>query len=227
MTSSAARWSCAAGTRSRWWCRWATSPPRGGYLIATEADHIVVEPGSLTGSIGVVSASFALRQALEHFLGVHVGVYETLPHPGSLNALDPPSPADRSRIGKSLDRIYHAFVERVATTRHRSFEAIDKVARGRVWSGQQAVRLGLADEIGGIATALQHVRQRLQLPADAPLQLRVFPEPQTPLDVVRDYISNEAHLAADTQALRQALRLAGHWAQALLGPLTEGYTARL
>jgi protease-4 len=161
----------------------------GGYLIATDADHIVVEPGSITGSIGVFAASFALREALGHFFGAHFGVYETLPHPGNLNALDPPTAADKVRIGRVLDRIYNEFVSKVAQTRHRTYEQIHAVARGHIWSGRQAVDNGLADELGGVETALNYLRKRLKLKEDAAMDLITYPVPDTPLDMLRDYLS--------------------------------------
>ncbi len=198
----------------------------GGYLIATEADHIVVEAGSITGSIGVVAASFAVREALHHFAGINVGVYETLPHPGSLNMLDPPTPADRSRLSRTLDGIYDEFVGRVASTRHKSREQIHALAKGRIWSGRQAVKNGLADEEGGIHTALAYLRRRLDLAVDAPLQLRTYPEPQTPFDVVRDYISSEVRIAHDGQARGVLLGRLIEVAQSIFSA-AAGPTARL
>ncbi|RYF11885.1 MAG: hypothetical protein EOO40_02430, partial [Deltaproteobacteria bacterium] len=114
----------------------------GGYMVSTDADHIVVEPGTITGSIGVLAASFPLREALQHFTGLRFGVYESLPHPGSINGLDPPTEADRQRIGRSVDQVYHAFVSRVADSRHKTYEEVHAIAKGRIWSGTQAVKLG-------------------------------------------------------------------------------------
>ena len=168
----------------------------GGYLVATDADHIVVEPGTITGSIGVLAASFALRETLEHFTGVHVGTYESLPHPGTLNILDPPTDEDRSRIGRSIDRIYRAFVTRVAQTRHKTYDEIHALAKGRIWSGNQAVQNGLADELGGIETALAYVRKRLNLAAGVPLRLTTYPQPDSPLDILRDYLSMNVSMLA-------------------------------
>lgn len=164
----------------------------GGYFIAAEADHIVVESGSITGSIGVVSVSFAVRRALQDFFGLQFDSYSTLPHPGMMGFLDPPTPAQSEQMGRNIDKIYQDFVGKVAAGRHKSYDEIHQVAKGRVWSGKQAVRLGLADEIGGIDTAVAYLRRRLDLPEQTQLELLLYPEPDTAWDMVRTALDGQA-----------------------------------
>jgi protease-4 len=184
----------------------------GGYFIAADADYIVAESGTITGSIGVFAASFAARQALHKWLGANFDTYETLPHPGSLNWLDPPSPADRERFSQSVDRIYADFVGKVAAGRHKTYDEIHKVAKGRVWTGRQAVENGLADELGGMEDALAYIRKRLELPEKEPIHLSLYPEPENALAVLRNLLSAEVRLA---NTLRKSLAA---WGRVLRAP---------
>ena len=157
----------------------------GGYYVACDADHIVAQPGTITGSIGVLAMSFSLREAIEHFTGAHVGVVHSLPRHALPSWLDPPSDAERARLAGVIDQVYRDFVTKVASGRHRSYEDVHKMARGHIWSGRQALALGLVDELGGVETALGWVRGRLALAADAPLQLRHYPSPDSTVAVLR------------------------------------------
>ncbi|HET6343758.1 MAG TPA: S49 family peptidase, partial [Myxococcota bacterium] len=172
----------------------------GGYFIAADADAIVAEPGTITGSIGVFAASFAVRQALHRWLGVNFDTYETLPHAGSLNWLDPPSDADRARFSQTVDRIYKDFVTKVAAGRHKTYDEIHAVARGRIWSGRQAVQNGLADELGGMETALEALRRLLKLADDQEVHLTLYPEPENALAMLRNLLSVQTDLPRPVRA---------------------------
>ena len=178
----------------------------GGYFVSTDADHIVAQPGTITGSIGVFAASFALREAMNHFLGANFGVYETLPHPGTLQWLDPPNEADRERLSKSLDRIYKDFVTKVSEGRHKTYDEVHKLAKGRIWSGRQALQNGLADELGGIDTALNYLRQRLHLQADDDMRVVYYPEPENALSIVRNLLDARLGVTGVTQQLPPMVR---------------------
>lgn len=181
----------------------------GGYFIAADADYIVAQPGTITGSIGVFAASFAVREALQHWLGVTFDTYETIPHPGSLNWLDAPTDADKVRLAKTLDRIYSDFVTKVANGRHKTYEEIHKVAKGRIWSGNQAVANGLVDEIGGIDEALAYVRKRLELKDDDTLRIGIYPEPENTWALLREVLSAQAKLPTHLhRVLEPFMRLA-------------------
>lgn len=182
----------------------------GGYLIAMDADHVVVEPGTITGSIGVVSVSFALREAMRTLLGVTWDSYAAVDAPGATNFLDPPEGEQLVRLRRDVDRIYGEFVTRVAHGRHKSWDDVHAVARGRVWTGQQAVARGLADELGGIDTAMAYLHRRLELGADDEIKLTFYPEPESPWQILRDLADGQ--LAATT-----ALVTANAW----LGPVVQ------
>ena len=177
----------------------------GGYFVAIEADHVVAEASTITGSIGVLAASFPLRQPLQHFFGVNFDTYAALPHPGVLSWLDAPNAADRERFGAAIDRIYHDFVAKVAVGRKQPYDAIHQLAKGRIWSGRQALEHGLVDALGGYEVALAYLRQRLQLPTDAPVQLVSYPSVDGTLAILRQVLGAQLHGSVSTPPLPQAV----------------------
>jgi protease-4 len=183
----------------------------GGYYIASAADHIVAERGTITGSIGVVAVSFAVRRALNDFFGLRFGTIETLPHPGAPGFLDPPNELERKVLAREIDGIYADFVDKVAESRHRTYAQVHEVAKGRVWTGEQALGHGLVDELGGLDAALGALRKRLQLEPEAPLTLVPYPEPSSAWDVVRDALAAQAQAAALVSAKAGALERLSAW----------------
>jgi len=147
----------------------------GGYWISSEASHIVAQPTTLTGSIGVFGGKFVLTEALARF-GVDI---RTLTVGGETADMFSPadqfSAADRAAFAGWMDQIYDGFIQRVARGRHLSPERVREIARGRVWTGTEALRLGLVDELGGFHEAVRRAQILAQIDEDAEVQLRYFP----------------------------------------------------
>lgn len=142
----------------------------GGYYIAVAGDRIVAQPGTVTGSIGVFAGKLVVADAKAR-LGVttdevHAGAHALI---GSANR--PFGASERERFSAGLDAVYDIFLERVAEGRNMTTEQVHAVARGRVWTGEDARTAGLVDVLGGFAEALAEVRRILGLPADARLRL--------------------------------------------------------
>ena len=148
----------------------------GGYYIACPADVIVALPATLTGSIGVFGGKLVLEGLLEK-LGVHTGTVQQGANALMYSPRRPFSDAERERFAATIDAIYDDFVAKVATGRSRSISQIEEVARGRVWTGRDAVRAGLVDELGGLRDAVRIASARAGLTDDAPVlrSLRVPP----------------------------------------------------
>jgi protease IV len=164
----------------------------GGYFIAAAADVIVAQPGTITGSIGVIMGKPVLEDAL-HRIGastdsVSVGARATM-----LSPFHPFTEDDWDRINAWLDEIYRDFTAKVASGRRMPVERVHEVARGRVWTGADAAQNGLVDELGGMQAAAEIARKRAGLAADAPL--RIYPR-LTPLDQLRGLDSSESRPAA-------------------------------
>ncbi len=166
----------------------------GGYFISAPADVIVAQPGTITGSIGVIMGKPVLAGALER-----VGITTDSVAVGSgatmLAPTHPFTEDEWNRINIWLDAIYQDFIGKVASGRRMPAERVHEVARGRVWTGADAAQNGLVDELGGMAAAAEIARRRAGLPADAPL--RVYPR-LTPLDQLRPPESSESRPAAAT-----------------------------
>jgi protease-4 len=164
----------------------------GGYFIAAPADVIVAQPGTITGSIGVILGKPVLRDLFGR-AGVSTDTVAEAENATMFSSARPFSAAEWSRIDEWLDAIYADFTEKVASGRRMSIERVHELARGRVWTGADAVANGLADEAGGMSEALAIARVRAGLPDDAPV--RVFPR-LGPLDQLRPAESSEVRPAA-------------------------------
>jgi protease IV len=168
----------------------------GGYFISAPADVIVTQPGTITGSIGVITGKPVLRE-----LFGRAGVATDTIADGAVNATmfsssRPFSEGEWSRLNEWLDAVYADFTDKVASGRRLSAERVHELARGRVWSGADAVANGLADSAGGMREAVVIARKRAGLADDAPV--RIFPR-FGPLDQLRPAESSEALPAAATR----------------------------
>ncbi|MBN8552460.1 MAG: signal peptide peptidase SppA [Caulobacterales bacterium] len=150
----------------------------GGYWISSEASHIVAQPSTLTGSIGVFGGKFVLREALARF-GVDI---RTLSVGGETADMFSPaeefSAADRAAFSGWMDQIYEGFIQRVSRGRNIPIDRVREIARGRVWTGTDALRLGLVDELGGFHEAVRRAQILAEIGEDEEVQLRRFPAQQ-------------------------------------------------
>ncbi|HEY8654277.1 MAG TPA: S49 family peptidase [Dermatophilaceae bacterium] len=140
----------------------------GGYYIACPANVIVALPSTLTGSIGVFGGKMVVRELLDR-IGVTTGSVSQ----GSRSLMFSPrrgfSDDERERFAATIDAIYVDFVAKVAQGRGRPVAEIEAVARGRVWTGSDALGIGLVDELGGLRDAIRIARLRAGLSDDAPV----------------------------------------------------------
>jgi protease-4 len=151
----------------------------GGYYIATAADRIVAQPGTVTGSIGVVAAHPVLAGAK-----AKLGVNPAEVHTGARPAPSPNRPLlpeQRERLDILVDTVYKTFIEKVASGRHTTPEKAREVAKGRVWTGADALGVGLVDELGGLQRAAELALQLAGAPAGARPKLVEYPKRRSPL----------------------------------------------
>lgn len=161
----------------------------GGYYVAMSADRIVASPGTITGSIGVFSGKF-VTASLRQRLKVSTDVLRLNPNADMFGSVEPFTPEQKAKLGTSLDRVYDTFTSRVAEGRSLAPEAVDAVARGRVWTGADAMERGLVDVLGGFATALREAKALAGLDPDEPVAVATFPK-SSPLDRFRPKESSE------------------------------------
>jgi len=147
----------------------------GGYYVAASADAIVSDPGTLTGSIGV----FALRPAVKGLLDkLEIGVDSLTrgQHADFLLSSDKLSEEAHARLQSSVLETYQLFLKRVADGRGLSTEQVDAIGQGRVWTGAQALEVGLVDELGGLYTAVRRAKAEVGLDLDVDVALVPFPK---------------------------------------------------
>jgi protease-4 len=147
----------------------------GGYWIASPADKIVADPNTITGSIGVLIGKLNVS-GLFNLLGVSTDYVATSDNATLFSAQQNFTPAQRDYIEKSLHETYDEFTKGVAAGRKMSVEAVDKVGKGRVWSGAQAKDLGLVDELGGTDHAIEVAKRLAHIPASDSVRIVRLPE---------------------------------------------------
>jgi protease-4 len=152
----------------------------GGYYIACPADVIVALPSTLTGSIGVFGGKMVVRELLDR-VGLTTGAVSHGARSLMFSTRRGFSDDERERLVATIDAIYDDFVAKVARGRGRSVAEIESIARGRVWTGSDALGIGLVDELGGLRDAVRIARSRAGLPADAPVRPAVHVAPLTRL----------------------------------------------
>ncbi len=166
----------------------------GGYWISSEANWIVAQPTTLTGSIGVFGGKFVLADALGRF-GVDMrnlsigGDYA-----GAFSPSEPFTPEQRAAFAASIDRTYEEFIARVSTGRRLPPARVREIARGRVWTGAQARELGLVDQLGGLEEAIAKARQLARIPDEESVRFKRFPTPESPFEALSEMfgVSGEA-----------------------------------
>jgi len=147
----------------------------GGYFVAMAADKIVAQPGTITASIGVLAGKL-LTTGFWNKIGltwdeVHDGANASM-----WTGLQDYSPAEWKRFEDWLDRIYDDFTTKVADGRHLPKEKVLQIAKGRIWSGQDAKNLGLIDALGGYDTALKLAKASAGIPESEDVKIVVFPK---------------------------------------------------
>ncbi len=162
----------------------------GGYYVAAPADKIVAEPATLTGSIGVLAGKLVVADLLNK-IGVSTDAAQFGANAAMLSATSEFTPTARARLQALLDATYQGFKDHVASGRHLTPDAVEAVAQGRVWSGEEAKKNGLVDALGGYEVALRLAKQAANISPDAPIQMTVFPREQSLADYVYERLTGK------------------------------------
>lgn len=147
-----------------------TAAASGGYYIATPAQWIVAQPGTITGSIGVILGK-PITGGLLKKLKVNRREFMRGANASIFSDAAPFTGAQRKQMRASIEHNYQQFIQLVADSRHMTLEAVDAVGGGRVWTGQQALANGLVDQLGDLRAAVGKARELAGLPEDAPAVL--------------------------------------------------------
>lgn len=168
----------------------------GGYWVSAGCDYIYTNNSTLTGSIGVFSMIPDFSRTLDDIANVNVTSVSSNGHGDMYSMLRPLSDKEVAYMQESVENIYGRFTEIVAEGRSLEREYVDSVAQGRVWSGYDAVRLGLADQTGTLMDAIRHAAMAYDSGAAAPdlSQWRIveYPKPLTTLELLVQSLNSSA-----------------------------------
>lgn len=151
----------------------------GGYWISMNADRIYADPSTITGSIGIFGMIPNVARSLDK-IGVHTDGVGTTRFAGAFDMTRPMDPAVGQVIQSVINKGYADFTGKVADARNKPVEAVDEVARGRVWSGAQAKERGLVDEFGGLKAAVADAAKRAKLGGVDKVRVRYIEKGATP-----------------------------------------------
>ena len=150
----------------------------GGYWVSTAARHVVAEPLSVTGSIGVYVGKVSIGELLEK-IGIAADLVSAGGRPNWLSPSRPLDEQDLERLREDAAEIYGVFLERVSAARNMTTADVDAIGQGRVFTGGQAIAVGLVDQEGGIEDAVRLAATEAGFPDDATIEWVSLPEPPT------------------------------------------------
>lgn len=170
----------------------------GGYWVSMAAHKIIAQPQTLTGSIGVISGKFNMSKLYEK-MGITAEKITFGKRADLFSTFRSFKPDEKSLLKNQLLWIYDKFLAGVSEGRNMSKEEVDKIARGRVWTGSQAKELGLVDELGGLREAINAAKELAGIPASEEVRLIVLPKKVTLFDVISRKKSIQTDLNIDAK----------------------------
>ncbi|MGI9036361.1 MAG: signal peptide peptidase SppA [Pyrinomonadaceae bacterium] len=160
----------------------------GGYYISCNANKIVAEPSTVTGSIGVFMGKPVVK-GLYDWLGVSNEYVMRGKNAGIFRETEKWTPEERAKMQDQANKIYYDdFVPKVAKGRNKSAEDVNAIGQGHVWTGAQAKQNGLIDEFGGLEKAIEIAKNLARLPADKEVKRVVFPAPRS---FIQDWLGGD------------------------------------
>jgi len=163
----------------------------GGYYISCGADRIVTEPTTLTGSIGVFSIIPNTKKFFDSKLGITFDKVMTGKYSDFVSGIRTLTKFEKQILQKQVNRVYEQFVNNVAAGRKLDFSAVDKIGEGRIWSGLQAKKIGLVDEIGGLDKAIEIAADISELEN---YRIVEYPEIRDPFEVFIETLYDDVSL---------------------------------
>lgn len=165
----------------------------GGYWIAAYADKIYALPTTLTGSIGVVGGKFVFSELIDK-VGVNMAKIGWGKNAGLWSSTSAFSASEAARFNAMLDNVYDNFVNRVAKGRGMTVAEVDRIAGGRVWTGRNAVDVGLVDELGGLEAALDYASVVVGGTDRKDVRIEVYPKPKTAFEQIFELLDAQVRV---------------------------------
>jgi protease-4 len=193
----------------------------GGYYVAAPATRVFANPATITGSIGIFYGKADVAELL-HRIGVGTETFKTAPRADAESMFRPYTEEEREELQRKVRQFYEVFLNRVSLGRHLPHDLVDKLGQGRVYTGEQAMKIRLVDELGGLRQALDYARKLAGLPEYAPVV--ELPVPDSSLIgrlLGLDGVSNHATIPMPKPLLDMARALAPFAVQEQDAPLAR------
>lgn len=168
----------------------------GGYYVSAGADKIVALPSTITGSIGVLGGKMAINGALNKYTGANISSIQIGgPYVSAFSEATPFSNSQREAFHNAMARIYEQFTGKVAKGRKLPIEKVQEIAKGRVWTGNQAQGIGLVDKIGGLRVAIEEAKALAKIDAKKNVSITIYPEAEDPLKALSSIMGGSTQSA--------------------------------
>lgn len=164
----------------------------GGYYISCAADSIFAEPNTLTGSIGVFGLIPDLQSFFQNKLGITFDGVKTAQYADMGTITRPLTPGEKQFIQAGIDSVYETFKYRVTSGRKLSAAVVDSIAQGRVWSGTDALRIGLVDRLGGLHAAVECAKNMAHLSS---VYITEYPKPEMPYQKLISNLTGQVQIS--------------------------------
>jgi protease-4 len=160
----------------------------GGYYVAMAAPHIVAQPATLTGSIGIYGGKFITGGTFEKF-GANIESVIIGRNAGIESPERPFTDSERQKLREQIGDFYDGFVQKVATSRKMPVERVNQLAQGRVWTGAQARENGLVDALGGLDRAIALAKERAGISPETDVEVVTYPARKSLAELLMEQLS--------------------------------------
>ena len=173
----------------------------GGYYVAVAAPHIVAQPATLTGSIGIYGGKFITGGTFDKF-GANIESVIIGRNAGLESPDRPFTDSERAKLREQIRDFYNGFIQKVAASRKMPVERVDTLAQGRVWTGSQARQHGLVDALGGLDRAIALAKEKAGISAETEVNIVTYPARRSLAEMLIEELSgNERQLGAELDAV--------------------------
>jgi protease-4 len=178
----------------------------GGYWISLGGHKIISQPQTLTGSIGVIAGKFSFENLMDK-LGIKTEKIVFGREADAFSIYRAFTPEEKKILKNQIQAIYEQFLERVASSRNIPVEEVDRIGRGRVWTGHQAKELNLVDELGGLSLAIESAKKIAGISAEEEVKLVLWPKKRTLLDLLMGKETELSYLVKQARLISGYMRL--------------------
>jgi protease-4 len=189
----------------------------GGYWISMSSPNVMALPQTITGSIGVVFGKFVMK-GLYDKIGINKEIVKTSTYADLFTDYRGFNQDEKAKITGLLNYIYKSFLEIVSKNRKMKIEEVDKIARGRVWSGTAANELKLVDKLGGLNEAIEEARILAKIPASEKVGIKIYPREKTLMDFIFELMGTRVNVSEPIHTLESQINQYKNFFPALLLP---------